>query len=138
MCLRVRIIGVRRLTEDEMAFLQLKLALQALAQPAEIQATLFPDWVAVPDELALDFDNCYHATILRDQLTDAQRLRLAAVDRLLGSMSDGNSSETWGRAALVSSSQWRTVRELAIEALRSMNWELDKPTSGRSQHFRAR
>ncbi len=36
--------------------LRLKHSLQALAMPAEVQLTLFPDFVCKADELALDFD----------------------------------------------------------------------------------
>src|SRR6516225_2761064 len=36
---------------------QLQWAVQALAQPAEVQPTLFPSFVVVADELALEFDH---------------------------------------------------------------------------------
>src|SRR5262245_23627157 len=115
-------LGVRALTDHEIAFNQLKWALQALAQPPDVQPTLFPDFVVVADELALEFDNWYRATIWRDGFTTAQKSALAAVDQFLAQMSDAKNSELWQIEALINRPEWQQVRQLAVEALQSLGW----------------
>ena len=106
-----------------MALDQLKWALQALAIPAVDQARLFPEWVVVADELALDIDR-WESTIhanYGEELSQPQAERLLAVARKLDSMSrDGADfdADLRGVEALSSSSRWAVVRLLAPMHLR--------------------
>ncbi len=60
---------------------RLKHSLQALAMPAEVQLSLYPDFVCKADELALDFDqwkDCVNSNGV-GVLTDLQRRALTAL-----------------------------------------------------------
>jgi hypothetical protein len=112
------------------SFRELRWSLQALA--ASSQPSLFPEWAATPDHLAVDFD--HRASIVlenyRDELDDRQRMRLEAIGELLDKMSrDGVEfdADLWSTAALESSEQWGVVRRLALEALEAFGWPADLP-----------
>ena len=108
-------------------------AVQALAQPAEIQRTLFPSWVVVADELALDFDhwqrtfNAHYGHLLSEE----QRRAIKALDDLLDEMS-GNKPELWTDEGCLNHPKWSEVRRLAADVLRVFGWPLEVPPIGRS------
>ena len=85
-------------------FQSLKRALHALTAAPSPQPALFPESVATPDELALDYDNW--ASVVRGNyehdLSELQRQSLAAIDRRLSELSDG-SLEMW------TAMPWRTT-----------------------------
>ena len=72
-------------------------AVQALAQPADVQPTLFPPFVVVADELALEFD--HWRRVAEGQAgapwSPGQRAAVAALDRLLSEMSGPGKPEVW-------------------------------------------
>jgi hypothetical protein len=119
-------------TQRSWHFRELKWALQALAIPATEQKQLFPNWVAIPDELALDFDHWesvvrgnYGAELSKDQAD-----RLAEVGRKLSSMSRTGADfepELWAESALSSSQHWVDVRLLAASALDAFGWSVESP-----------
>jgi hypothetical protein len=97
-------------------FERLKHSLQLLACRAEIQINNARNFVAVADELALDFEN------FRDTLTGSFRTELTAeqtsrLDSLGRSLSELN-KEAWSNGAAVDSSEWCNIRYLAARALR--------------------
>ena len=105
-------------------------ATQALAQSANVQAALFPPFVVVADELALDFDNC--RTVASQQVgatwSEAQRCALAGLDRML--------EETNGRHELVSLEHpfWDQVRRRARTVLTAFGWPPDPPPQDRAAY----
>lgn len=121
-------------TQRLLHFRQLKWTLQALAIPASDQKELFPNWVATPDELALDFD--HWESVVRgnygEELSKDQADRLAEVSRKLSSMSRTGSDfepELWEESALRSSQHWMDVRLLAASALDAFGWPVESPPS---------
>lgn len=124
--------------DDKFALTQMKWALQALAQQPAIQLTLFPEYVVVADELALDFDNWYGATKWRECFTAPQRATLEAVDDLLDQMTLARDPELWTEKALTERPEWREARELAQQALKSLDWEFGAPPRYRSAYVRAK
>jgi hypothetical protein len=76
---------------------QLMWTVQALAQPAETQPHLFPPFVVVADELALEFDAWYRTVWgeVRDTWLPAQRDCLATLNSLLTEMSGPDKPELW-------------------------------------------
>ena len=100
------------------------IALRALAAPAAEQLERFPDFVAKPDDLALDFDDAY--LLLQQcqqlELSTAQLDAVAAVDRLLEHMSDSQRHALWTENALRSALEWQQVREAARAALRMLGY----------------
>lgn len=79
----------------------LQRAVVALAQPAEVQLSLFPDFVCRADELALDFeDGLYELVGHEDEITGEQKATIEELDRLLSGMSDSQDASVWTEEAL--------------------------------------
>ena len=93
-------------------------ALQALAAPADVQLSRFPE-LAARAELALDFDDAL--MLVRDcpqlELTRDQDDALAAVERTLSAMCATSHAQLWTAPALRESAEWRNLRRLAAAAL---------------------
>lgn len=67
---------------------QLQRAVVALTQPADIQLSLFPDFVCKADELTLDFKDGLHEMVGReDQFSNEQRTVVDALNKLIFSKS---------------------------------------------------
>ena len=103
-------------------FKQLRWSLQRLAGSASDQASLFPEWTATADELALDFD--HWASLIREryagELDDAQRGALEAIETAFSRMSRDAAeldADTWSETAVRTSEDWVALRRLAAEAL---------------------
>lgn len=114
--------------EKHTHFQFLKRALQALTAAPSPQPALFPEAVATPDELALDYDNW--ASVVRGNyehdLSELQRRSLAAIDRRFSELSDG-SLEMWTGDALAHDAAWADVRRLGAEALEAFGWTVEGP-----------
>ncbi len=113
-------------------FRELKWSLQALAIPASDQLSLFPQFAAMADELALDFD--HWASVVNDnyeeELSSAQIGALAAISQTLERMSSHAvefEADLWTEEALRSSSHWEDIRRLAAVALEAFGWPLESP-----------
>lgn len=108
---------------------RLKQSLQALAMPAEIQLSLFPDFVCKADELANDFDHWMGCVFSNgeDTLTDAQSATLAAIDAQLAVMSNKTYGIEWTEDELYTRPEWARVRLLAVDALNAFGWEITAP-----------
>jgi hypothetical protein len=128
------------MTEEELEGIkqQFKWAVQALVQPADVQPTLFPSFVAVADELALDFGNWW--LVFRDHFGDsctaAQRRSAEALDELLDEMSGPGKAELWVEKGCLNHPKWSKVRELAEIVLSTFGWSADIPPAGRSLYAR--
>lgn len=107
-------------------------ATQALAQPAEVQVGLFPDFAAPADELALEFDEFYQPFIASDEaglLLPGQRAALDELDTLLTELSGPDGP--WTREALESADAWVRIRALAARVLAVLNWPNEAPPQDR-------
>ncbi|WP_010578290.1 hypothetical protein [Leptospira alexanderi] len=104
-------------------------SLQALAQPADVQVRLFPDFVSKADELALDFDSAYRsARHVADIVpTNLQKDALDAIDAKLAGFSGESNAALWTESALAREPIWQEVRSLAKRALDAFNWSLGPP-----------
>ncbi len=114
--------------EKHTHFQFLKRALHALTVEPSPQPALFPESIATPNELALDYDNW--ASVVRGNyehdLSELQRQSLAAIDKRLSELSDG-SLEMWTGDALAHDAAWADVRRLAAEALEAFGWTVEEP-----------
>jgi len=116
-------------------FSSIEEALQLLACPAPVQLQLFPDFVCVTDEFALDFDN-WQSVIIGNfgaELTSEQLGCLKAIDERFTSHSRGGASFTeqfWTDEALRESADWENIREMARRALRAFGWLPRVPING--------
>ncbi|MBI5368698.1 MAG: hypothetical protein HZA54_16805 [Planctomycetes bacterium] len=111
-------------------------AVQALAQPADVQPTMFPPIVVVADELALDFDHWYQVSSGQTgtSWSPVQRLALAALDRQLSVMSGVDSPELWLSAGCLEHQQWSEVRRLALGVLAAFGWPPGLPPTERARY----
>ena len=117
-----------RETRREAMLPRLRAALQALAQPASSQASLFPDFVVVADELALEFDDWFRVATtpeLVPELTQPQCAALRAIDEQFARMSDDR--DVWSEEALAGHRDWDEVRSLARQALAEFGWQPELP-----------
>ena len=100
----------------------LKRALHALTVERSPQPALFPESMATPNQLALDYDNW--ASVVRgnyeNDLSALQGQSLAAIDKRLSELSDG-SLEMWTGDALAHDVAWAEIRRLAAQALEAFD-----------------
>jgi hypothetical protein len=108
---------------------RLKHALQALAAPAEVQLARYPTSTVRADELALEFDHALEVVLSTDNgLSPEQLSYLGALDQFLERMSRPDIRDRlWTGAAVRTSDQWASVREVAGEALRAFGWPIEPP-----------
>jgi hypothetical protein len=107
---------------------QLQSAVLALAQPAEVQLSLFPDFVCKADELALNFeDGLYELVGHEHEITDEQRMAIDELDRLLQSMSGKQNAALWTDEAVRSHSMWEEIRKTAKMVTTAFDWKLRRP-----------
>jgi hypothetical protein len=120
--------------EDKTPLLdRLKCSLQALMLPADRQVGLFPSFVWVGDELALDFDDAYQAALRGHHFTAEQMSVLAALDAALSKMTAEENMDLWeDSTALSRYPQWQEVRERARQALLQLGWDLEAPPKNRA------
>lgn len=95
-------------------------SVRALALDADRQEALFPAFVVVADELALNFDDAFR---LVDQLLAAGRISpdqhaaLVPIDALLAAMTARGEPALWTPRALREREEWRAVRAAARHAM---------------------
>jgi hypothetical protein len=104
-------------------------SVQALALPADVQLSLFPDLVRKADELALDFGFFWDCVKGNDveRLTAEQTRILDEINSQLDSMSGAQDAELWTDEALLENPLWGRTRVLAKAALVAFNWPREVP-----------
>jgi hypothetical protein len=96
---------------------------QALAQPAETQISLFPAFVEVADELALSWEEAFQELqSVKERLTAPQLTAVLALDENLASISGPAHADLWKIQALSDTSEWKNLRQRAVELLEAMAW----------------
>lgn len=109
---------------------QLQRAVIALAQPADIQLSLFPDFVCKADELALDFeDGLYEMIGQEEQFSDEQRAAIDALDKLISSNSGERHASFWTEAAVREHPIWDEIRAAAKATASAFDWSLHSVSS---------
>lgn len=105
----------------------LRNSLLALASPAKVQLSIYPDFVCVGDELVLDFAEIYDQLDLT-KLTPKENNVISELDNFLTSHSGDKYKEHYLNNNMLSSSLvWQKIRLLAKEALISFGWEYIEP-----------
>lgn len=107
---------------------RLKWSAMALSQSAEAQLALFPGFVAVPDELALNWEEGLGD--LKDPeviISSAQRAKIEKLDAIILSMSGPNNLKFWDNQALTEFREWDDVRAAASEVLSAFDWPAGAP-----------
>lgn len=108
---------------------QLKYALQMLALPVTGQVRLIADDCTRVELLAAAFNASYRAVRAEPEapLTLEQTAAMARIDRRLRQISRESPWTICREAALRKSAEWRSVKQLAREALVSFHWPLEVP-----------
>jgi hypothetical protein len=111
---------------------------QALAQPPDAQPSLFPSFVVVADELALEFDNWWKSfeANFGDRCSEEQQRAVAALDHLLTEMSGPDKPELWTNEGCLYHAKWSEVRQLAADVLSAFGWPHGVPPVGRVMYVR--
>jgi len=119
----------------EERFTMLRESLQLLAMPAAAQLAFFPPrWVETAFELADYFIGAYRVIVSNHpkRLRADQRRRLDLLrEKLEAVVSVREEEYLRTEGALLGSTEWQDLRELAREALRSFDWPLEAPPKGR-------
>ena len=105
---------------------KIKWVTQAIAQPCEIQKSLFPDFANIADELAVEWEMALdelNEPLLSSSLTSEQKLALKKLDDYMLSISGAANIQYWNNDALCESVEWQKIRKMAIDILLIMNWE---------------
>ncbi len=104
---------------------QLQRAVVALAQTADIQLSLFPDFVCKADELALDFeDGLYEMVGHEDEFSGKQRAAIDTLDKLILSKCGEQDASFWNETAVREHPFWEEIRTAAKEAAATIGWDL--------------
>jgi acetoin utilization deacetylase AcuC-like enzyme len=107
---------------------RLERAVLALAQPADVQLSLFPDFVCKADELALDFEEALDMFFGHEaELADHERVELNALDRLILSKSGEANAAFWTDDALLNHPTWDEIRVAAKSTVSAFGWVLRRP-----------
>ena len=101
---------------------KIKWIAQVIAQPYEIQKSLFPDFANVADELAVEWEGALDELNITS-ITDEQRSVIKKLDDYMLSISGPANIQYWNNTALCKSVEWQRMREMAIDILSIMHWE---------------
>ena len=104
---------------------KLQRAVIALAQQAEVQLSLFPDFVCKADELVLDFDDGLYEMVGDEaEFTGEQRAAIEALDRFITPMGGRANANLWTDDAVRSHPRWEQIRSLARSAADAFGWDI--------------
>jgi hypothetical protein len=107
---------------------RLQWVVRALAQSGSAQVSLFTPLVCVPDELALEWEECLMGR--RDEgllFCEEFEFQLQRLDQLIDEMSGPENAELWTLDSLFSSAEWNSVRQQAREVARRFEWSTECP-----------
>jgi hypothetical protein len=108
---------------------RLEWSIRALAQPADVQKKLFPQFTCVADELALEFDECYQGFLKSEEYASQEALNeIKKLDSFLEAMSGPTNAELWTDEALFNASQWSKIRDIATKIVLLMGWSISAPS----------
>jgi len=99
---------------------------RAFAQSSIVQKSLFPDFVNVADELAVEWEIALEETN-SDMLSDKQKSSIKELEDYLLSISGSENIQHWNDHALCYSDEWNQMRELAKIILDAMGWGNEVP-----------
>lgn len=105
----------------------------ALSRPASEQLELFPPGIPAAEELALEFEEHFESSVAEHGMSwnQLQVSTLRDLDERLSQMSGEDHLDLWLSADALSSSEWASVRELAVRVL--VEFELQHALPNRSK-----
>ena len=94
-------------------------ALLLMAAPASEQMAALPDWIAMPDEIALLFDDAF-VVLEPGDLPAGRWPQIEAIATRLATLEEKPRESVWTLDALVRSTEWEDLRIAAQEALSAL------------------
>jgi len=117
---------------------QLKYAIQALSLDAEGQLASFPKFVAVTDELLLEFDNWRSVAVANyPNFFSQEQLQILNDMEAFASNYDSHHLDLSIEEELKTSIFWNQLRVLARDALARFNWISEIPPDHRITYIKA-
>lgn len=115
---------------------ELKRCVQALAQPAAVQRTLYPSFVIVGDELVLELDDALRGwRSEKHGATPQQFDALMKLDAYIESLSGPPNEDFWlDPLELERDPRWDEIRSLASGALAAFGWAAEVPAASRAAY----
>ncbi|AXH62568.1 hypothetical protein ABN306_20915 [Providencia huaxiensis] len=105
---------------------QLEWITRAFMQPSDTQMRLFPDFVNVADQLAVEWEIALD-DINYELLSIEQSSAIKELDDYMLSISGSNNIHFWNNEALSSYIEWENMRALARNVVVSMGWSESPP-----------
>jgi hypothetical protein len=115
-------------SKNDIRFNMLLQSLQLLAASYEQQLQAFPDFVHVPDEIALIFEDvCLFLDEIAHKglITLFQKVTIEQLNKALDQMSEDK--ELWTLSSLQTSPQWENIRYMANGLLESLHESKHNP-----------
>ena len=100
---------------------QLEWVTRAFMQPSDTQMRIFPDFVNVADQLAVEWEIALD-DINYELLSIEQSSMIKEFDDYMLSISGPSNVRFWDNEALSSSTEWENMRILARKIVVSMGW----------------
>ena len=116
-------------TTDKNIFEKLIQSLQLLAADYNVQKESLPDFVHVPDEVILTFNEafmCIDQLFDDNLITKKQKDELSKLDRFLSKF-DKFGAYPSALKSLESSQEWKDIRKKSLEILKSLGYKKEKP-----------
>lgn len=105
---------------------RIKWITQAIAQPCEVQKGLFPSFVNVADELAIEWESSLLDLLQKPSIlslfTQAQLDTIYSLDSYMATISGEKNIQYWDNIALCSCIEWEKMRNMAKDILWIMSW----------------
>lgn len=114
--------------QEEKRLKQVIETLRLLAADCDTQTKVLPNYVHVPDEIALTFEDTYLLTnsLLQDKLiTEDVKSELDTLNELFDQMNCRK--ELWTLDQLKFGEEWQQIRSVASRALKCMNRDIEIP-----------
>lgn len=106
----------------------LQQTLQALAAPATVQLTMFPDLIANGERVMAEFKLWRERALAKQSsLSPQQQEALGGLDDCLQRMLQDGASPLWTAEAVRTSPEWGQLRANARRALVAFSWSVDIP-----------
>lgn len=107
---------------------KLEWATRALAQHADVQISLYPNFVETADELALAWEEAVeYLSGNKISLTTEQREMIDNLDAFIGSISGEANAHMWTNQALYSAPEWMQIRQNSHKLIDLMGWLHSSP-----------
>src|SRR5687767_13468836 len=122
---------------EDLILQRLEWIVRAIAQPHNVQSSLFPSFVGAGEELVLEFDQWFReirpSLLLSQDALDFFR----RIDEQSEMMSKRNDDNLWfDDYTLATSVEWEQLRTLARRLLDVMGWSHEPPPSQRDTYVR--